>query len=55
MGKHEKPAMPLDRRVPQASGATQLDRRLSWSGRIHPEPCRDLNLLTRVHDRLHHL
>lgn len=58
MGKHEKPAMPampLDRRVPQASEAAQLDRRLSWSGRIHPEPCRDLNLLARVHDRLHHL
>ncbi len=56
MGKHEKSAMPLDRRVPQASEAAQLDRRLSWSGRIHPEPpCRDLDVLARVRECLYDL
>ncbi|MBK0865488.1 hypothetical protein INP57_01550 [Saccharopolyspora sp. HNM0986] len=57
MSQHQKTAAGLDQRVPQASEAAKLDRRLSWSGRIFPlpEPCRDIELMKRVHDRLHHL
>lgn len=57
MSEHEATPAGLERRVPQASEAARLDRRLSWSGRIIPlpEPCRDLELMKRVHERLHHL
>jgi len=57
MSERDKTAAGLDQRVPQASEAAQLDRRLSWSGQIvtKAEPCRDLEFIARVHDRLHHL
>lgn len=43
-------ATELLRRKPQASTAAQLDRRLSWSGRITPPAtgCSDLDLMQRV-------
>lgn len=44
----------LARRTPQASDGAQLDRSMSWSGRIFPkaEPCRDYLVLWRVHTAL---
>lgn len=47
----------LERRVPQGSEQAQLDRRMSWSGRIMPlpEPCRDFQLIERLYERLNHL
>lgn len=47
----------LDKRVPQASEGARLDRRMSLSGRIVPlpEPCTDVDLMVRVHERLQHL
>ncbi len=43
--------------TPQASDAARIERHVSWSGLISPpsEPYRDLELLERVRERLHHL
>ncbi|WP_460958655.1 hypothetical protein [Parasphingorhabdus pacifica] len=57
MAERERTPAGLDRRVPQASEAARLDRRVSWSGRIVPlpEPCRDVDLMARVREGLRRL
>lgn len=50
-------ASDLELSTPQASVDARINRRVSWSGRISApsESCRDLELLERVRECLHHL